>query len=56
MAQSDERVKKGWDKLAAAARKDGRKDPRTYFNLNLAPKLIKEKIKASTPEALECNP
>lgn len=28
---SDERCVKGWEKLAAAAHKDGRKDPREYF-------------------------
>ena len=56
MPQSDERVKKGWDKLAAAARKDGRTDPRTYFNLSLAPKPSKEKNKAFTFEAPDCNP
>lgn len=56
MPQSDERVKKGWDKLAAAARKDGRTDPRTYFNINFAPKLSKEKVKSATFDAPERNP
>jgi len=32
MAYSDERVVKGWTKLAAASKKDGRKDPRDYFD------------------------
>jgi len=32
MASSDDRITKGWTKLAAAARKDGRKDPRNYFD------------------------
>lgn len=31
MAMSDERSLKGWSKLAAAAKKDDRQDPRTYF-------------------------
>lgn len=32
MASSDERVIKGWAKLAAASKKDGRQDPREYFD------------------------
>lgn len=32
MASSDERITKGWAKLALAARKDGRDDPRSYFD------------------------
>ncbi|HCR1635373.1 TPA: DNA cytosine methyltransferase [Pseudomonas aeruginosa] len=32
MAQSDERCLKGWEKLSAAAKKDGRPDPVTYFS------------------------
>ena len=32
MASSDERITKGWTKLAAAAKKDGRQDPRDYFD------------------------
>lgn len=32
MASSDERITKGWAKLAAAAKKDGRQDPRDYFD------------------------
>jgi DNA (cytosine-5)-methyltransferase 1 len=32
MALSDERCLKGWMKLTAAAKKDGREDPRTYFD------------------------
>jgi DNA (cytosine-5)-methyltransferase 1 len=32
MAWSDERLTKGWAKLAFAAKKDGRKDPRSYFD------------------------
>ena len=32
MASSDERVVKGWTALAAASKKDGRKDPREYFD------------------------
>ena len=32
MALCDERVTKGWIKLAAAAKKDGRQDPRDYFD------------------------
>lgn len=32
MASSDERIVKAWAKLAAAAKKDGRKDPRDYFD------------------------
>ena len=32
MASSDERIVKGWTKLASAAKKDGRKDPREYFD------------------------
>lgn len=31
MASSDERLIKGWMKLASAAKKDDRKDPRSYF-------------------------
>jgi len=32
MALSDERCLKGWTKLAAAAKKDDREDPRSYFD------------------------
>ncbi len=32
IALSDERYLKGWNKLAAAAKKDGRPDPRAYFD------------------------
>lgn len=32
MASSDERITKGWMKLSAASKKDGRKDPRDYFD------------------------
>lgn len=32
MAQSDERCRKGWEKLSSAAKKDGRPDPATYFS------------------------
>jgi DNA (cytosine-5)-methyltransferase 1 len=31
MASSDERLTKGWTKLASAAKKDGRTDPRSFF-------------------------
>lgn len=31
MASSDERITKGWTKLAEASQKDGRRDPRAYF-------------------------
>ncbi|SOE50494.1 DNA-cytosine methyltransferase [Orrella dioscoreae] len=31
MAMSDERCVKGWEKLAGAAKKDGRQDPRSFF-------------------------
>lgn len=32
MASSDERITKGWAKLASAAKKDGRDDPRSYLD------------------------
>ena len=32
LASSDERILKGWTKLAAASKKDGREDPRDYFD------------------------
>ena len=32
MALSDERSVKGWTKLASAAKKDDRQDPRNYFD------------------------
>jgi DNA (cytosine-5)-methyltransferase 1 len=32
MAFSDERIVKGWTRLAAASKKDGRTDPRDYFD------------------------
>lgn len=32
MAFSDERIVKGWTKLAAASKKDGRQNPREYFD------------------------
>lgn len=34
MASSDERLTKGWMKLASAAKKDGREDPRSYFDVD----------------------
>lgn len=37
MASSDERVTKGWTKLASAAKKDSRTDPRSYFDYAKAP-------------------
>ncbi|MCY1251228.1 hypothetical protein D9M72_649630 [compost metagenome] len=37
MALSDERCLKGWTKLAAAAKKDDRKDPRSYFDYATKP-------------------
>ncbi len=44
MALSDERIIKGWTKLSEASQKDGRKDPREYFDYS-APK---EKLKVQS--------
>lgn len=37
LSMSDERCLKGWAKLASAAKKDGRQDPRTYFEHAMVP-------------------
>jgi DNA (cytosine-5)-methyltransferase 1 len=53
IALSDERCVRAWCKLAAAARKDGRVDPRTYFQYSKGMKLRRRKsvrTRSMTPQ------
>lgn len=52
MAWSDERLTKGWAKLASAAKKDGRKDPRSYFDYATPPIRASASSKRKTAEAV----
>lgn len=47
MALSDERIVKGWTALASASKKDGRKDPREYFDYAKPPGRTKSPSKHS---------
>ncbi len=48
MMSSDERIAKGWTKLAAAAKKDGRADPRYYFKYSIPPSRMPSSRKRTT--------
>ena len=51
IAMSDDRCEKGWSKLSSAAKKDGRKDPRNYFDYNK--KVARQSSKSKRSNAVK---